>query len=421
MAAAKLATACALLLGALAAGCAPAAVAPAAPATSGLDRLVEEGFASLRGKQVGVVTNQSGVDRRLRHIADLLRAAPGVRLQALFGPEHGVRGMAQAGAAVADALDPQTGVPVYSLYGERRKPICEQLRGLDCLLFDLQDVGVRTYTYLSTLVLCLEAAAECGVEIWVLDRPNPLGGVRVEGPVLEKAQESFVGCHPLPLRHGLTIGEFARLVNEERGIGARLRVVPLSGWRREPALSGAAGPWVAPSPNLPAPMSALLYAGFVLLEGTSLSEGRGTTRPFQLFGAPWLDAAAMVRALEAMDLPGGRFRATGFVPTFSKHQGEACQAVEVHVEDPEAFRPVLTACAALAAAARLHPGDFTFHAATFDRLAGTARLRESLMAGEDPRALERQWESGLEDYRRRVGPFLIYPGAAAGRHSIANE
>ncbi|MBI4586356.1 MAG: DUF1343 domain-containing protein [Planctomycetes bacterium] len=375
----------------------------------GLDRLVEEQFRSLRGKRVGVVANPTAVDREMRSLPDLLQEAEEVRLAALFGPEHGLGGAAEAGVQVGDGRDPRTGVPVYSLYGPHRKPTPAMLQGLDVLLYDLQDVGVRAYTYLSTLVGVLEGAAAAGIEVWVLDRPDPLGGELLEGPMLEKERESFVGPHPLPLRYALTAGEFALLVNRERGIGARLRVVPCAGWRRSRRLDPAEGAWVAPSPNLPSPRTALLYAGLVLLEGTNLSEGRGTARPFQLFGAPWLAAEEVAAALNRERLPGARFRAASFVPTFSKYQGEGCRGIEVHVLEPESFRPVLAAVAVIAAVRRRHPQEFRFHPEAFDRLAGTAALREALERGEEARAIARSWEKDLEAFRERRQPFLLYP------------
>ncbi len=385
---------------------APQGCAPRPAARCGLDGLVDSKFSALAGKRVALVTNQTGVDRRLRHVADLLDTVGNVELVALFGPEHGVRGIARAGERVEDSVDPRTRVPVYSLYGASRKPRPEQLEGVDAIVYDIQDIGVRTYTYLSTLELCMEAAAEAGVEIWVLDRPNPLGRA-VGGPVLEPAFESFVGPHPMPMRYGMTVGEFARMVRAERQIDVRLEVVPCGGAVSPAAIGGA--PWIAPSPNIPTRLTALLYAGLVLIEGTNLSEGRGTTRPFQLVGAPWLDASAAAAALEGLALPGVRFRPTGFVPTFSKYEGEACAAIEVHVTDEATYRPEMTAVAVIVAARRLHADRFRFREKAFDRLAGTDRLRLAIEAGRSADEIARSWEDALADFELRRQPFLLYP------------
>ncbi len=375
---------------------------------TGLEVLRSRGFADLRGKRVGLVTNGSGVDRELRSTADLLAGADGVELKAIFAPEHGFRGALEAGAQVADQLDPATGVPVHSLYGAVRSPTPEMLQGIDVLVYDIQDVGARTYTYLSTLRGCLEAAAEKGIEAWVLDRPDPLGGAATEGPVLEERFESFVGPHTIPLRYGMTAGEFARMVNEERRIGARLRVVPLRGWRRGMTFAESGLPWVPPSPNIPTADTCLLFPGFVLLEGTNLSEGRGTTRPFKLFGAPWLDARSAARELSRLDLPGVHFRATEFTPSDSKHRGAVCGAVEVHVTDPSAFRAGLTAVAVLSVVHRLHPEKLELKDAAFDRLAGGEALRRAILRGDPPKEIAASWSAGLAAFEKRRQAYLIY-------------
>lgn len=282
------------------------------------------------------------------------------------------------------------------------------LDGVEVILFDVQDVGVRTYTYLSTLVEVLRAAAERQVEVWVLDRPVPIGADRVEGPVLEAGRESFVGAHTVPLRHGLTAGEFARLVNRERRIGVRLRVVEMVGYHRDWPFSRTGLSWIAPSPNLPTPGSVLVYAGMVLVEGTNLSEGRGTTRPFQLVGAPWIDGRRLADDLNGRGLSGVIFREAYFTPSFSKHRGERCSGVEVHVVEPGAFRPVVAGVALLQAVRKLHPEAMRFHADAFDRLAGGSGLRTAIEAGVPLAAIVDSWSPALEAYRQRRQRVLLY-------------
>ncbi len=371
---------------------------------------------------MGLVCNPTAVDARLRHAADLLHALPGVRLGALFGPEHGVRGDAQYMAAVSGERDRRTGLPVHSLYGATMAslaPTPAQLRGLDLLCFDIQDVGSRYYTYQATMLLCMEAAARARLGFVVLDRPNPIGGVAVEGPALRAGFESFCGLHDLAPRHGLTVGELALLFREERGLDLELTVVSCDGWRRAQGARQAGLPWVSPSPNMPTPETALVYPGMCLLEGTNLSEGRGTTRPFELFGAPWLDAHRLAADLMAERLPGVAFRPASFVPTWDKHAGVRCHGVELHVRDAEAFRPFRTGVAcvlhARAQAPRLfrwrtEPYEFVEDVPAFDLLCGSARQRRAIEAGATPRELARAWGPEERAFRRRRAPFLCYPG-----------
>jgi len=379
------------------------------PFLTGLEVLARDRFAALAGRRVGVVTNPTGVDRSLRSLVDLLAAAPGVELAAIFGPEHGARGAAQAGEQVGDARDPVTGAPVWSLYGETRRPSATMLAGIDVLVFDVQDIGVRAYTYLSTLVEVLAAAAASGIEVWVLDRPVPIGADVFEGPMLEPAQRSFVGAHEVPLRHGLTAGEFARLVNVERRIGARLRVVAMEGYRRTDAYGVTGAPWVAPSPNIPTIETALVYGGTVLVEGVAtLSEGRGTTRPFHLIGAPWLDARELVARLTKERLPGVLFRAAWFTPSASKYRDEHCAGVEIHVTDARAYRPVTVALAILDHARRLHPREFRWREDAFDRLAGTPSVRRDLDLGRSFREIVAGFAPALDAWAARRRACLLY-------------
>ena len=380
-------------------------------AVPGIEVLIEERLDLLRGKRIGLVTNPTGVDRALRSDIDLLARHPDLQLVALLGPEHGVRGDAQAGEHVDAARDRATGLPVHSLYGEHREPTEAMLRGIDVLVFDIQDIGARPYTYPYTLAGVLRAAKRAGIPVVVPDRPNPIGGTQVEGPVLEPEYASFVGMFQVPLRHGMTLGELARLFNDAFGIGAELHVVPVRGWKRDDAEPGRALPWVPPSPNMPTPDTALVYPGMVLFEGTNLSEGRGTTRPFETIGAPYIDADALAARMNTLRLPGVRFRPVHFTPTFSKHAGTACAGVQLHVTDRDAFRPVRTALTLLATIRKLHPDEFAFlegEPPFFDKLAGNGWVRRAILRGETPQAIELRWQPALrrfEELRRR---YLLY-------------
>ena len=362
------------------------------------------------------------MDARLRHAADLLHALPGVRLRALFGPEHGVRGDAQYMAAVGGERDVRTGLPVHSLYGAAATslaPTADQLRGLDLLCFDIQDVGSRYFTYQATMLLCMEAAARAGLGFVVLDRPNPIGGLAVEGPRLRPGFESFCGLHDLAPRHGMTVGELALLFRAERGLDLELTVVPCEGWRRGLLARQTGLPWVFPSPNMPTPETALVYPGACLLEGTNLSEGRGTTRPFELLGAPWLDAHRLAADLAAERLPGVAFRPVSFVPTWDKHAGVRCHGVELQVRDATAFRAFRTgvACVLHARAQaprafrwRTEPYEFVEGVPAFDLLCGSARERQAIEAGAGLDALARPWGREAQAFGRRRAPHLCYPG-----------
>lgn len=386
---------------------------------TGLNVLTAADFAPLHGKTIGLVTHPAAVDRGLRSTVDLLAAAPGVRLAALFGPEHGLLGHAQDLIAVAGTEGQPEG-RVYSLYGDTvasLSPTAEQLRGLDALVIDLQDVGSRYYTFQATMLLCLEAAARHGLQTVVLDRPNPLGGIEVEGPTLRPGFESFVGLHPVAIRHGLTIGELARLYQAERVPTADLLVIPCEGWRRDMAFDQTGLPWVLPSPNMPTQETAFVYPGGCLIEGTNLSEGRGTTRPFELCGAPWIDPRSLVAWLNNEDLPGVHFRPTWFRPTFQKFAGQLCGGVQLHVRDRAAFRPVRTGLALLAVlrdqssghfAWRTEPYEFVADRPAIDLLFGSDRERLSLEAGAPWRDLAKKWEAEEDDFRRRRVPFLLY-------------
>ncbi len=396
---------------------------PAAGVRSGLEELAAARFAPLRGRRIGLVCNPTAVTGRLGHAADLLHAAPGVRLARLLGPEHGVRGDAQYMAAVeSEPRDPRTGVPVVSLYGptaDSLRPQPEQLADLDALVFDIQDVGSRYYTYQATMLLCMEAAAAARIGFVVLDRPNPLGGVEVEGPRLRPGFESFCGLHDLAVRHGMTVGELARLFRAERRLDLELAVVPCAGWRRGMGFRDTGLPWIFPSPNMPTPGTALVYPGMCLLEGTNLSEGRGTTRPFELMGAPWLDGHRLADDLARERLAGVAFRPVSFVPTWDKHAGVRCHGVELHVSDAARFRPFRAGLACVLHARRQDPGRFAWRrepyefvsdVPAFDLLCGSDRERRAIEAGAALADLLRALPPEERAFQRRRRPFLLYPG-----------
>lgn len=377
----------------------------------GIEVLLQDHLDLLRGKRIGLVTNPTGVDRGLRSTVDLLARHPELELVALFGPEHGVRGDAQAGEHVGSMRDRATGLPVHSLYGEHREPAPEMLAGIDVLVFDIQDVGARFYTYPYTLAGVMRAARATGIPVVVLDRPNPVGGVEVEGPVLETGHASFVGMFPIPIRHGMTLGELARLFNEAFGIGAELHVVPVRGWIRSQSEPGRILPWVLPSPNMPTPDTALVYPGTALFEGTNLSEGRGTTRPFEIIGAPYVDADALAARMNAIGLPGVRFRPVWFTPTFSKHAGVLSGGVQLHVTDRQAFLPVRTGLALIKATHDLYPDEFRFlegEPVFFDLLAGNGWIREAILAGESVENIEARWQEELARFKEERRRYLIY-------------
>ncbi len=314
----------------------------------------------VRGRTVGIVCNPSSVSTGYQHVLDRASAA-GVRIGAIFGPQHGFRSDVQDNMIETPHItDERRRIPVYSLYSETREPSPEMLDGLDALVIDLQDVGTRVYTYIYTMAHCMIAAKRSSVPVIVCDRPNPVGGVAVEGPVLEEGCTSFVGEYPIPLRHGMTIGELAMLFNEHFGIGAKLEVVRMMDWRRSMYHDETGLPWVMPSPNIPTLDSATVYPGMVMFEGTNVSEGRGTTRPFELAGAPWVDPEPFAAGLNAQRLAGVHFRPVMFEPTFHKHAKLACGGCQVHVTDRAAFRPVLSAVALIDAFRRASPNEFAW-------------------------------------------------------------
>jgi uncharacterized protein YbbC (DUF1343 family) len=386
------------------------------PVQLGSERLVHS--AVLDGRRVGVVSNPASVDHGYIHLLDVLQTRTRARLTAIFGPQHGFRSDVQENMIeTAHGFDGTRRVPVYSLYSETREPTAEMLRDVECLVIDLQDVGTRIYTYIYTMANCLRAARRHGVKVIVCDRPNPIGGVAVEGPMLDAGFESFVGQFPIPMRHGMTIGELARLFNEHFGIGADLEVIAMDGWRRGQYHDAAAAPWVMPSPNLPTLDTAIVYPGTVLFEGTSVSEARGTTRPFELVGAPEVGAERLAASLNALDLPGVVFRAAVFEPTFHKHAHRPCGGCQIHVTDRAVFRPVLTGVALVQAfrtadpsfAWRQPPYEYEYERMPFDILAGSTTLREQIEAGVSAREIARSWEASVAAFGTLRERFLLYP------------
>jgi len=388
---------------------------------TGLDVCVSDGFSSLRGMKVGAIVNQTSVDRELRHLVDLISAQPEVKLSRLFAPEHGMGGTAQYMEPVEETKDPRSGLPVFSLYGktaESLSPKPEWLQGLDALVFDIQDVGSRYYTYLNTMALSMKVAGKLGVRFVVLDRPNPIGGIGVEGNLVGERFRSFVGMFALPNRHGMTAAEIAQYLNEREGLGCELSVVPCAGWHRSQYWEQTGLPFVPPSPNMPTADTALAYPGLCLSEGTNLSEGRGTCRPFEQFGAPWLDAHQLVRELDRQKLPGVRFRPVWFRPSFDKYQGISCAGAMIHVTDREAFRPVRTGVAVIKTVHDLGGEQFRWRTdvyefvtgvPAFDLLCGTDRVRIGIERGQPLAELLEGFESDHQPFMENKAGYELYP------------
>ena len=382
----------------------------------GSERLLDSPV--LDGRRVGLVCNPASVDGQLRHIADRLTAHPRARLGAIFGPQHGFRSDVQENMIeTGHGEDDIRRVPIYSLYSETRQPTAAMLGDIDLLVIDLQDIGTRIYTYIYTMANCLIAARAHGVKVVVCDRPNPIGGLAVEGPMLLRAFESFVGQFPIPMRHAMTIGELARLFNEEFGIGADVDVIAMEGWRRDMYHDATRLPWVLPSPNMPTLDTAIVYPGTVLFEGTNLSEGRGTTRPFELVGAPRIVAERFADAMNRLELPGVHFRPAVFEPTFHKHAHQCCGGCQIHVLDRERFRPVATGVALLTAFRASDPEGFAWRAPPYeyereklpiDILAGSSDVREQIERGTPAIEIARSWEAGVQPFLKIRERFLMY-------------
>jgi uncharacterized protein YbbC (DUF1343 family) len=387
---------------------APAAArAATAHVLPGDDTFVTQTWRELGGRTIGIVTNQSGVLSDGTTLVDAVRANSGIRVKALFAPEHGLRGDRDAGSYVPSYTDARSALPVYSLYGETRHPSARMLDGIDVLVFDIQDVGARPYTYASTLAYVMESAKQYGKEIWVLDRPNPIGGVGVEGPVLDPEYKSFIGLYPIPERHGMTMGELAQLFNGHFGIGAKLRVVPIKGWSREMLWADTNLRWTPTSPNVPYALTPLVYLATGLIDEGGVNNGVGTDRPFEYAGGFGFDAKAYARTLTARGVPGARFEPMEWVPQRGFWAGKTLAGVQIHVDGPHIFPNVRTAVELLAAA-RAQGRLRINKAATFDRDWGTNTVRLALLNGASPDAILASWESGLTAYRAIRERYLLY-------------
>lgn len=383
----------------------PVARPPSAPVRAGIDVLAAEDFALLKDKRAGLITNQTGQASDGRRTSDLLAAAPGVKLLVLFSPEHGPAGEVSEGA-VDNSTDARTGIPVYSLYGKTRRPTPEMLHGLDVLLFDIQDAGVRYYTYATTMAYALEESAKQGIEFVVLDRPNPLNGVAVEGPLLDADRLSFEGYFPLPLRHGMTLGELARLFNAENAIGARLTVVAMDNWQRGMWFDDTGLEWVNPSPNLRSLTGNIFYPAVELLRAGDVSVGRGTETPFELFGAPWIDGKELARYLEARRIPGLHFIPTEFIPSEDVHAGQECQGVTLILAKRNQLNVGRLGVELLSALWRLYPRYFRLDKTI--RLLGSQETLERLRAGDDPEDIVRSWQDEVQAFREMRARYLLY-------------
>ena len=388
------------------------------PIKLGVERLLTEKIDLLRGARVGLVCNQASVDHGLRHVADLLHQHPDIKLTTLFGPQHGIRGDVQDNMIeTAHAADRETGLPIYSLYSETREPTEEMLRDVDIIVVDLQGVGCRIYTFVYTMANCMRAAKKFGKKVIACDRPNPIGGIQVAGNLLDPAFTSFVGQFPIPTRSGMTDVELGRLFNAEFGIDCDFEAVPMSGWSRELWYDDTDGPWVLPSPNIPTVDAATVFPGTVHLEGTQMSEGRGTTRPFELVGAPYINAEDFAAALSSLGLPGVYFRSCVFVPTFQKHGGQACGGVQIHVLDRQTFEPVITGIAIVKTAFDMYrehfrwkdpPYEYEYDRNPFDLIAGTSAVREAIERGDSLEQIESSWRRPLKEFMAIREKFLLY-------------
>jgi len=384
----------------------------------GLETLLEAGPRLLRSARVGLICNQASVNHKLRHAADLLYEHPSIDLRALFGPQHGIRGDVQDNMIETEhAVDSETGLPIHSLYSDTREPTEGMLNELDVLVFDMQDVGCRIYTFAYTMANCMVAARKFGKKVIVCDRPNPINGVDVSGNVLEPKHASFVGQFAIPTRHGMTLGELARMFNNHFELNCDLEVVKMDGWERTYWQDRTDAPWVMPSPNMPTLDSATVFPGTVHFEGTQLSEGRGTTRPFELVGAPYVNPEEYARSLNDLDLPGVFFRSCIFRPTFQKHAGTSCGGVQIHVTDRHAFEPVITGLALVKIAYDLYTGEFrwkeppyeyVYDRNPFDVIAGTSSIREAIEAGRSLEAMQDGWKDGLDSFRKLREAYLLY-------------
>ncbi len=384
----------------------------------GIEVLLDKRKNLIRGARIGVVVHPASILPDFQHTADALFAGNESHLVSLFGPQHGARGEKQDNMIESEFYsDPDTGLPVHSLYGQTRRPTEEMMKDLDILIFDLQDAGTRVYTFISTMACCMEACATYGKQMILLDRPNPINGRQVEGNLLNADYRSFVGLFPIPMRHGMTIGELALLFNSEFGLRCSLTVIPMEGWQRDKWFDQTGLPWVQPSPNLPTPDSAVVYPGMVLVEGTCLSEGRGTTRPFELVGAPFIRSRQYAESLNALGLPGVQFRPAYFQPTFQKWAGRMCGGIQIHVRDRESFEPYLTGIAVISTAQALYPESFEWRMPPYEYELEKLPIEILCGGAEIPNMIRRQtpldrvrqsWQSDVSGFLRQRQSYLMY-------------
>jgi len=384
------------------------------PFQLGVDVLLNEEIDTIKNKNVGLITNPTGVDQDLNSIVDTLHNHEDVNLVSLYGPEHGVRGDAQAGEGVEFYIDEKTGLPVYSLYGDTRKPTPEMLEDVDVLIFDIQDVGARFYTYIYTMAYSMEAAEENDIEMLILDRPNPISGLNVQGPVLNPDYSSFVGMYPIPQQHGMTVGELALFFNEEFDIHADLEVIEMAGWERSMYYDDTSLEWVLPSPNMPTLDTALVYSGTAVIEGTNVSEGRGTAKPFELIGAPFINGDDLADELNDLELPGVQFRAAYFTPQFSKHEGELSGGIEIYITDRMAYQSIETGLTIVKTIHDMYPDEFEFRAENadgisfFDQLVGNGWVRDKINEGVSIDEIKAEWNEDLETFKDLRRDYLLY-------------
>ncbi len=384
----------------------------------GIERLLGDRITLLNGARVGAVVHPASVFPDLRHTADVLAGDKRFRLMSLFGPQHGARGEKQDNMIESEFYrDPGTSLPVHSLYGSTRRPERAMLEDLDVLVYDLQDVGTRVYTFIHTMAYCMQACAQFGKRMVVADRPNPIGGVGIEGNLLDPAYSSFVGLYPIPMRHGMTVGELAQFVNSEFDIGCDLCVVPMRGWRRSMWFDQTSLPWVQPSPNLPTLESAVVYPGIVLVEGTTLSEGRGTTRPFEYVGAPYIHPGKLASSLNTLGLPGVSFRPAYFEPTFQKWGGVMCGGIQLHVLDRDSFEPYLTGITVITSIKSQHPDSFAWRQPPYEYeyqklpieiLCGGRKVPDLIERGANPAEIRESWRDDVASFRSQRESYLLY-------------
>lgn len=379
---------------------------------TGLDRVASYKDV-FEGKRLGIITNHTAYDSNGRFIVDVFKGMAGVKVTALFSPEHGLWGTAPDGEKIGSQTHPVYNLPVYSLYGKTQKPTSDMLRDIDVLVFDIQDIGARFYTYVYTMSLAMEAAAENSKTFVVLDRPNPINGISVEGNILEPSQASFVGLYPIPVRHGMTAGELARMFNGQGWLAgqveAKLVVIPMEGWSRRMWYDQTGLRFIKTSPNMPNLETAAIYPGLCLLEGTNVSEGRGTNMPFRQFGAPWIDSTLLAKQLNALNLPEMRFEPVSFTPTSSKYKGRECHGVRIIVSDRDKLEPYISGIRIVNEIYRMYLEQFKWRASHFDRLCGTSKIRNAITSNSSLEALHNEWRIELESFLKIRAEYLIYP------------